>query len=78
MERKGVVTVPESRELETESLQNKPSTKINFYLEPSEKFMKEVEQNGGDPRAAIAVRTNKESQKRGGGWTPAWDAKDSR
>lgn len=50
----------------------------NFCQQPSDQFMEELEEAGGDPRVAISRRTMRESRKRGGAWVPTWDARDRR
>lgn len=50
----------------------------NFCQEASDQFIELTEENMDDPRIAISVETSKQSKKRKGGWTPTWDARDSR
>lgn len=56
----------------------RPREDTQFCQAPSDQYMQELEEAGGDPRLVLSRRAIRESRKRGGAWVPTWDARDRR
>jgi len=52
---------------------------IKFCQEPSNQYLKMLENCGGDPRSAVGRHTiNRSGSTAERGWFPTWDARDFR
>ncbi len=55
----------------------KPKAAINFCQQPSERYMRLLEEAGSDPRVAAGLQALEDLANHGG-WRPTLDARDAR
>jgi len=55
----------------------KPRSDEQFCQAPSEKYLRALEEAGGDPRSVAGIQALRDLEKFGG-WSPTIDARDAR